>query len=42
MGQATGMAAGKALDHVLWKMRRFTGLHRLVDDTTLVAVRVGG
>ncbi len=33
--------AQHTLNHVLWEMRRFTGLRRPVDDTTLVVVRVG-
>lgn len=34
-------SAADALNHVLWEMRRFTGLRRSVDDTTLVVVKVG-
>ncbi len=35
-----GMAAGGIAQHVLWEMRRFTGLREHGDDVTLVAVRV--
>ncbi|MCX5661644.1 MAG: SpoIIE family protein phosphatase, partial [Planctomycetota bacterium] len=28
------------LDHLLWEMRRFTGLNRNVDDTTIVVIKV--
>jgi sigma-B regulation protein RsbU (phosphoserine phosphatase) len=31
--------AREALNHVLWQMRRFVGLNRTSDDTTLVAVK---
>lgn len=40
MRETAGMGAERALDHILWHMRRFAGLHRLIDDTTLVAVRI--
>ncbi len=32
--------ARDALNHILWQMRRFTGLKRNIDDTTLVVVKV--
>lgn len=34
-------AAADILNHVLWEMRRFTGLRRSIDDTTLVVLKVG-
>lgn len=34
-------SAHDALNHVLWAMRRHTGLHRSIDDTTLVVIKVG-
>ncbi len=38
---AAGRSAADALNHILWELRRFTGLRRNDDDTTLVVVRVG-
>ncbi|QQE09927.1 SpoIIE family protein phosphatase [Planctomycetota bacterium] len=32
--------ASEILNHVLWEMRQFTGMHRATDDTTVVIVRV--
>ncbi|MDX1682884.1 MAG: SpoIIE family protein phosphatase [Phycisphaeraceae bacterium] len=32
--------AQQMVNHVLWQMRRFAGLKRLVDDTTLVGLKV--
>ncbi|QDU32066.1 Phosphoserine phosphatase RsbU [Poriferisphaera corsica] len=32
--------ASEMLNHVLWEMRQFTGIHRATDDTTVVVVRV--
>ncbi len=34
-------SAQEILNHVLWEMRRFTGLRRSFDDTTLVVLKVG-
>lgn len=34
-------SAADILNHVLWEMRRFTGLRRSIDDTTLVVLKVG-
>jgi sigma-B regulation protein RsbU (phosphoserine phosphatase) len=36
-----GASAADVLNHVLWEMRRFTGLRRSIDDTTLVVLKVG-
>lgn len=33
-------SAHDALSHVLWEMRRYTGLNERIDDTTLVMIRV--
>ncbi|MCC7147354.1 MAG: SpoIIE family protein phosphatase [Phycisphaeraceae bacterium] len=38
--QTEGMSAANAMHHLLWAMRRYIGLNRGVDDTTLVVVRV--
>ena len=35
-----GYSAENIIRHCLWDMRRFTGLHRLMDDRTLVVVKV--
>jgi sigma-B regulation protein RsbU (phosphoserine phosphatase) len=35
------MTAADALNHVLWQMRRFAGLQKRNDDTTLVTIKVG-
>jgi sigma-B regulation protein RsbU (phosphoserine phosphatase) len=32
--------AADVLNHVLWEMRRFVGLNRSIDDTTIVAIKV--
>jgi sigma-B regulation protein RsbU (phosphoserine phosphatase) len=40
MRDAAGKSARDALHHILWEMRRFVGLQRSNDDTTLVVVRV--
>ena len=32
--------AGEILNHILWEMRRFTGLHRSSDDMTMVVIKV--
>lgn len=34
------MDARSAANHILWQMRRFTGLNKASDDTTLVVIRV--
>ncbi len=34
------MDARSAANHILWEMRRFTGLNKANDDTTLVVIRV--
>ncbi len=39
--EAVGFNAADALNHILLKLRRFTGLRRAIDDTTLVVIRVG-
>lgn len=39
--EAADRPAGEALNHVLWSLRKFTGLRRSFDDTTLVTVKVG-
>jgi len=36
-----GYSAENIIRHCLWDMRRFTGLHRLMDDRTLVVIKVG-
>ena len=41
MEEAAGGSAQDVLNHVLWQMRRFVGLNRSVDDTTIVTVKVG-
>ncbi len=41
MREAADRPARDALNHVLWQMRRFIGLNRAIDDTTLVVVKVG-
>jgi serine phosphatase RsbU (regulator of sigma subunit) len=33
-------SASDILNHVLWTMRRFTGIRRGLDDTTLVVIKV--
>ena len=38
--QIHNASAGDALNHILWEMRRHTGLRRSVDDTTLVVIKV--
>lgn len=37
----TDRPAGDILNHILWEMRKFTGLRRSIDDTTLVVLKVG-
>ncbi|MFP4144796.1 MAG: SpoIIE family protein phosphatase [Phycisphaeraceae bacterium] len=39
--EAAELSAHDALNHILWCMRKFTGLRRSVDDTTLVVIKVG-
>jgi sigma-B regulation protein RsbU (phosphoserine phosphatase) len=39
MTDAAELSAGDALNHILWEMRRFSGLNRGIDDTTLVVVK---
>ena len=39
--EAGDLDAARALNSVVWEMRRFVGLNRPVDDLTLVAVKVG-
>jgi sigma-B regulation protein RsbU (phosphoserine phosphatase) len=41
MRTAADRSAHDALNHILWEMRRFAGLKRSFDDTTLVVVKVG-
>lgn len=38
---ATMTSARDALNHIVWEMRRFTGIRSATDDTTVVVVRVG-
>lgn len=33
--------AQEILNHILWEMRRFTGVRRSIDDTTLVVLKIG-
>lgn len=40
MLDAADQSAGEALNHILWEMRRYVGLNRGNDDTTLVVVKV--
>lgn len=40
MRQCQHSSAHETVNHVLWEMRRFVGLNRRSDDTTLVAMRV--
>ena len=35
-----GMAAGAIARHVLWELRRFTGLQTRPDDLTLIVIKV--
>lgn len=39
--ESADKSANDALNHILWSMRKFTGLRRSLDDTTLVVVKVG-
>ena len=39
-GQTHGPTAEQAVDHVLWSVRRFTGLCQRTDDETILALRV--
>ncbi|MFA9477288.1 SpoIIE family protein phosphatase [Phycisphaerales bacterium AB-hyl4] len=39
--EAADRSAGEVLNHILWCMRRFTGMRRSLDDTTLVVIKVG-
>jgi len=38
---ASGLSANEVANALLWQMRRFIGLRRNTDDTTLVTVKVG-
>lgn len=38
--EAADRPAAEAINHILWTMRKFTGLRRSVDDTTLVVIKV--
>ena len=40
MHDRADMQAHDVLSHVLWEMRRFVGLNRSVDDTTIVTIKV--
>ncbi len=42
MRDTAGATAQETLNHVFWEMRRFVGLNRGVDDTTMLAVKVVG
>ena len=35
-------SADRIADHLIWENRRFVGMNRRADDTTLVVVRVTG
>ena len=39
--QCSDMSPADAVNHILWEMRRFTGIRRAHDDTSLVVIRVG-
>ena len=39
--EAADGSATDIVNHMLWSMRRFTGLRRSLDDTTIVVVKVG-
>ena len=41
MHEVPSASATGDLSHILWSMRRFAGLNRRTDDTTLVVIRVG-
>ena len=32
--------ARDVVNHILWEMRRYVGLNRAIDDTTIVVIRV--
>ena len=38
--QAVSMPAQNAVHHLLWEMRRFVGLNRASDDTTIVVMKI--
>ena len=38
--QAADMSPGDAINHILWEMRRFTGIRRAHDDTSIVVIRI--
>jgi sigma-B regulation protein RsbU (phosphoserine phosphatase) len=38
--QHPGASASMVLDNILWSLRRFVGLHRQIDDETLIVLRV--
>ena len=40
MHDRSNASAHDALNHILWQMRRYVGLNRSVDDTTLVVIKV--
>lgn len=42
MREVARQNAHQAANHILWEMRRFVGLNRLTDDTTLVVIKVNG
>lgn len=37
--EAADRSAADILNHILWSMRKFAGIHRSIDDTTLVVVK---
>jgi len=41
MKQVGDMNVGDAVNHILWEMRRFTGIRRAHDDTSVIVIRVG-
>ncbi|MEX0653839.1 MAG: SpoIIE family protein phosphatase [Phycisphaeraceae bacterium] len=41
LAEAADRSASEVLNHILWCMRRFTGMRRSLDDTTLVIIKVG-
>ncbi len=42
MRDAEDKSADEALNHILWEMRRFVGLNRSFDDTTLLVIKYTG
>ena len=40
MRDVANATAHDAMNHILWQMRRFVGLNRSLDDTTIIVVKV--